>query len=373
MPRPGVPYNPEDPERERTFLVQMPTSSLSPDLSGGVQLADREGVFAQSFKCRECTLHFVLFSWSETRHHPGTIACPECGNRESFMHRRTRLSSSTGFRIDPDREPEIYDVWPFRLGSVPIRTTSSGTPTPGIGGQAPTTGGQPVGDRDDAAEAEKAADARVIAWCDAAPTQRLVVTSKARGPVAWISVEALSPLRAPERIENPRRLLMVSVARMASIVDGRPGGDPTFVYREGIPWDDFDAVRGDGYRWYEDRFDPSRVIVPNPIPEAAVAWWEAHRGLLSVRCKMHGQIARIDASRSPYILGPAWDAAVVENHARWESSWKGSWDEPDFEGADCWAVITSETVPDGTGLFDVMPMWKSLEGRWPWWPYGLGP
>jgi DNA-directed RNA polymerase subunit RPC12/RpoP len=90
---------------------------LPVDLSGGVQLAEREGVFAQSFKCHACTLHFVLFSWSETRHRPGTVTCPECGSRGSFMHRTTRLSSSARFRIDEGREPEIYDVWPFRLGS----------------------------------------------------------------------------------------------------------------------------------------------------------------------------------------------------------------------------------------------------------------
>ncbi len=33
------------------------------------------------------------------------------------MHRTMQLSFSTRFRIDGDREPEIYDVWPFRLGS----------------------------------------------------------------------------------------------------------------------------------------------------------------------------------------------------------------------------------------------------------------
>ena len=119
MPRPGVPYDPEDPEGERSFIAHVDprTFPVRGDLGGGVPLAEREGVFAQSFKCRTCTLHFVLFSWATTRHTPDTISCPECGSRGPFMHRTTQLSASTMFRIDGEREPEIYDVWPFRLGS----------------------------------------------------------------------------------------------------------------------------------------------------------------------------------------------------------------------------------------------------------------
>jgi DNA-directed RNA polymerase subunit RPC12/RpoP len=117
VPQPGVPYSPDDPNGERSFMMSMPVEQLPPpDLSGGVQLADREGVFAQSFKCRACTLHFVLFSWSRTRHTPETIACPECGSCGRFMHRTTELSGSQQFRMDPSRDPEIYDVWPFRTG-----------------------------------------------------------------------------------------------------------------------------------------------------------------------------------------------------------------------------------------------------------------
>jgi hypothetical protein len=112
----GRPFDPTDPNDERTTTVMMKTSDLLPlvDTSGGIQLADREGVFAHSFKCRGCTLHFVLFSWSMSRHTPQTIRCPECGNTGGFMHRITVLSESQRFSFAPDREPEIYDVWPFR-------------------------------------------------------------------------------------------------------------------------------------------------------------------------------------------------------------------------------------------------------------------
>ena len=85
------------------------------DLSGWVQLADRQGVFAQSFRCLACTLHFVLLSWSRTRHTPETIGCPECGQRGRFLHYTTEVSRSVRFRIDDGRDLEIFDVWPFRV------------------------------------------------------------------------------------------------------------------------------------------------------------------------------------------------------------------------------------------------------------------
>lgn len=114
MPLQGDPCDPTDSDGERSFVTWMPASALPIDLSGGVQLAQREGVFAQSSKCRACTLYFVLFSWARSRHTPGTIVCPECGIRGGFLHYTTQLSDSTGFLMDSARQPEIYDVWPFR-------------------------------------------------------------------------------------------------------------------------------------------------------------------------------------------------------------------------------------------------------------------
>jgi predicted RNA-binding Zn-ribbon protein involved in translation (DUF1610 family) len=113
------PYDPEDPNEERTFTTMMKAADLAPfvDTSGGVQLADREGVFSHSFRCRRCTLHFVLFSWSASRHTPDTIVCPECGGSGGFLHRMTVLSELRTFNLAPDRASEIYDVWPFRLAS----------------------------------------------------------------------------------------------------------------------------------------------------------------------------------------------------------------------------------------------------------------
>ena len=50
MPLRGQPFDPNDPEGESTFQMSIDPKLLpKPDLSGGVQLADREGVFAHSF------------------------------------------------------------------------------------------------------------------------------------------------------------------------------------------------------------------------------------------------------------------------------------------------------------------------------------
>jgi hypothetical protein len=119
VPEIDRPYDPDDPNEEQTFTTMMEAADLAPSVgtSGGVQLADREGVFAHSFRCRRCTLHFVLFSWSAIRHTPNTIVCPECGRSGGFLHRITVLSEARSFSLAPDRAAEIYDVWPFRITS----------------------------------------------------------------------------------------------------------------------------------------------------------------------------------------------------------------------------------------------------------------
>ena len=110
MPQRGRPFDPEDPDGVWTFEATVDPKLLpEPDLSGGVQLSDREGVFAHSFRCNRCTLHFVLFSWARDRHSAETVTCPECMSRGGFLHRVTHLSGSRSFRVDAVREPEIYE------------------------------------------------------------------------------------------------------------------------------------------------------------------------------------------------------------------------------------------------------------------------
>ena len=112
--RPVDPQDPQDPHGERSFTTTVPTEALAgiPGIPGTVGLDAREGVFAHSFKCMKCGLHFVLFSWAEGRHRPDTIACPECGQCGRFMHRITVLSREKSFGA---AETEIYQVWPFHI------------------------------------------------------------------------------------------------------------------------------------------------------------------------------------------------------------------------------------------------------------------
>jgi hypothetical protein len=71
----GHPFDPADPNGERTSTVMMRTSDLLPlaDTRGGVQLADREGVFAHSFKC----------------HAARCISCSSHGRCRAIPHERS--------------------------------------------------------------------------------------------------------------------------------------------------------------------------------------------------------------------------------------------------------------------------------------------
>jgi hypothetical protein len=69
-----------------------------------VPMAERQGVYAHSFKCGACSLHFTTYSWRPNRHRVGTITCPECGNRERFAHWRVTLSEAPKMTLDGSAE-----------------------------------------------------------------------------------------------------------------------------------------------------------------------------------------------------------------------------------------------------------------------------
>ena len=52
MPEPGVPYDPTDPNGERSYVTRVEARKVQPDLSGGVSFAEREGVFYDVWPCR---------------------------------------------------------------------------------------------------------------------------------------------------------------------------------------------------------------------------------------------------------------------------------------------------------------------------------
>ena len=69
------------------------------------------------------------------------------------------------------------------------------------------------------------------------------------------------------------------------------------------------------------------------------------------------------------MLCPAWDAAVVEYHNRWERRW----DETD-EDEGCMVRIEPTSNPGGPNLLEVEEMWIVTEGAGrPWWPYQVLP
>jgi hypothetical protein len=123
MPRLGEPFDPADEDQRskvEDWFEQSPTLPVCP-----VPLRDRQGVFAHSFRCGTCALHFVLFSWRLDRHAPGTVTCPDCGTTGDFVHRITVLSRSRRFRVDVNRYPEIYDVWPFKVSEAELGNESA--------------------------------------------------------------------------------------------------------------------------------------------------------------------------------------------------------------------------------------------------------
>jgi Ca-activated chloride channel homolog len=221
-------------------------------------------------------------------------------------------------------------------------------------------------------DAEKDQRRRVLEWCDRSPSGRLVVVAEAHGTVGWMPIEALPPSRAEERTEDARRLLMVGVARLASRIEAATSGAPAVVQREDLPEESLGAVEGEVFREWDWRIDPQADFAPRPVPEDIVRWWEANRGLVSVRCSLHGEIARFDVSRSIGMLGPGWDSAVVEYHNRWERAWDETYDTEEYDG--CGVRIEPTWEPGGPNLLDVKEMWIVTEGSGrPWWPYRLLP
>jgi CheY-like chemotaxis protein len=237
-------------------------------------------------------------------------------------------------------------------------------------------GGAPFAEKLDRRVAElDAADKRsqkAIDWLDRALTGRLIVLGDARGPVGWVSIHALPPSKAERLYEDGRRLLMARVARLAAEIEAAATGAPVHVYREGTLVEPLASV-GDGlFAGTDWRLNPASDFVPSPVPAPIAGWWEEHRGLVSVRCRRHGELARFDTSRTIGMLGAAWDAAVVEYHNRSETEWDRTYDTPEYDG--CEVRIEPTDAPGTANLLDVEELWITTEGPFrPWWCYELIP
>lgn len=216
-------------------------------------------------------------------------------------------------------------------------------------------------------DAEKERRQRVLRWCDRSPIRRLAVMGDARGQVGWVSTEALTEEQAGKVTEDGRRLLMVSVAREARRIEEAASGAPARLQLGDMPGETLEDAGHPQFGW---RFDGTKNLPPTP--ERIVEWWETNRGPVSVRCSLHGEIAQFDAGDWIGMLSPAWDAAVVEYHNRWELRWDETYDTPEYDGCD--VRVESTSNPGGSNLLDVEEMWIVTEGAGrPWWPYSVLP
>jgi hypothetical protein len=108
---PDLPPEPMQTSGVRTFTHEE-LDAMPRKRPGPVTLADREGVFAHSFKCSICDLEFVVFSWQASRHGVGRTCCPECGYATPMLHWRGRTSGSVDFDAD-GAGTEIYQMFPL--------------------------------------------------------------------------------------------------------------------------------------------------------------------------------------------------------------------------------------------------------------------
>lgn len=91
--------------------VPKPISPVGPE--------DREGVYVHSFKCGNCGLHFMLFSWRADRHNTLNTHCPECGQTGRYLlHYRAVVNESKQFQLT-DKPIEIANLFPYP-GSVSV-------------------------------------------------------------------------------------------------------------------------------------------------------------------------------------------------------------------------------------------------------------
>ncbi|MEJ2239723.1 MAG: hypothetical protein P8X82_15620 [Gemmatimonadales bacterium] len=85
--------------------------------SGGVPKAERQGVYVHSFKCFNCGVHFMTFSWQAERHNVGNVMCPECGDRERLGHWRVLVNEEKEIGGGGS---EIYDLCPYPGSGEPL-------------------------------------------------------------------------------------------------------------------------------------------------------------------------------------------------------------------------------------------------------------
>jgi hypothetical protein len=170
--------------------------------------------------------------------------------------------------------------------------------------------------------------------------------------IAGLNLAAVKPNIGHHRFEGSRRALLHHAFRLAGIVEGTMCAD-VLIASPPSPLDDY-------------RLEPGAEI--KTLPDVVRTWWEVNRGWVRVRCALHGVLVRTDTSRTPAMLAPLWDGAVIEHGTQKEHVWSNTPEDAwrvAHEGpvsTICNVRIESEQNPLAT--FPVVPQ------QW-WWPYGL--
>jgi hypothetical protein len=211
---------------------------------------------------------------------------------------------------------------------------------------------------------------RAAEWCDAAPDGIVQITCEAHGVVARFDMTGMPASVVDPDTEDRRRFFLARLAQTAALAEAgidrgraaarRPAGP------EGALVELFDPMD-----WQDHRMVQDSDFRPWTIPQEVLDWWAKHRGWVQVVCRMHGEIARVDVSRDPRMLGIACDAAVIELHARWQDDWGTDRNDVDFGGMDCRTRIIPLSGSDD--LLDTLQLWLALEGPWQWWTSELIP
>lgn len=106
---------------------------LRPSVSEFADASEREGVFAHTFKCMDCSLEFAIFSWWSDRHTVTNTACPECCAVTQKSHWMSVISDRREMSFDR-AHPEIFDLSPVGRDARIQADCSifTGLPSPGV-------------------------------------------------------------------------------------------------------------------------------------------------------------------------------------------------------------------------------------------------
>lgn len=98
--------------------------SMAPSVKRFAPLDERQGVFAHTFKCLDCSLEFALFSWWPDRHTVTNVACPECATVTPKNHWLAVASESPTMVLDGS-SMEIFDLSPVGGQAAAVQADSS--------------------------------------------------------------------------------------------------------------------------------------------------------------------------------------------------------------------------------------------------------